>query len=202
MSYVTRVIIVLSLLLAASHSAFAIREFDIRTIESLGRKLYEKDQQSSSSQSEPEQRAIRSARDALKGIDLRGYRFVILSDPKGSGFLVYALATSRDPEEIVVGIHYRVTVSADASRAERVDALSRTHIVATKKNLPQGYQRLVGFVLAQLVSDKPVETLVYLTLRHNASCMVVTPNQSVWWIEHGKIRKEKKKASESKPSSQ
>jgi hypothetical protein len=137
----------------------------------------------------------------LKGIDLRGYRFVVLSDPKGSGFLVYALATSRDPEEIVVGIHYRVTVSADASRAERVDALSRTRIVATKKNLPQGY-RLVGFVLGQLVSDKPVETLVYLTLRHNASCMVVTPNQSVWWIEHGKIRKEKKKASEIKPSSQ
>src|SRR5436190_14460735 len=122
MSYVTRVIVVLSLLFAASHSAFAIREFDIRTIESLGRKLYEKDQQSSSSQSEPEQRARRSAKDALKGIDLRGYRFVVLSDPKGSGFLVYALATSRDPEEIVVGIHYRVTVSADASRVERADA--------------------------------------------------------------------------------
>jgi hypothetical protein len=202
MSYVTRVILVLSLLLAASHSAFAIREFDIPTIESLGRKLYEKDQQSSSSQSGPEQRAIRSAKDALKGIDLRGYRFVVLSDPKGSGFLVYALATSRDPEEIVVGIHYRVTVSADASRAERVDALSRTRIVATKKNLPQGYQRLAGFVLGQLVSDKPVETLVYLTLRHNASCMVVTPDESVWWIEHGKITKDKRKASEIKPSSQ
>src|SRR5439155_738984 len=84
------------------------------------------DQQSSSSQSEPEQRAIRSAKDALKAIDLRGYRFVVLSDPKGSGFLVYALATSRDPEEIADGIHYRVSVSADASRAERVDALSRT----------------------------------------------------------------------------
>jgi hypothetical protein len=125
---------------------------------------------------------------------------LVLPDPKGSGLLVYALATSRDPEEIVVGIHYRVSVPADASRVERVDALSRTRIVARKKNLPQGY-RLVGFVLAQVVSDKPVETLVYLTLRHNASCMVVTPDESVWWIEHGKIRKDKKKPSEIKPSS-
>jgi hypothetical protein len=188
------------MLLAASHSALAIREFDIRTIESLGRKLYEKDQQSSNSQSEPGQRAIRSAKDALKGIDLHGYRFLVLPDPKGSGLLVYALATSRDPEEIVVGIHYRVSVSPDATRVERVDALSRTRVVARKKNLPEGY-RLVGFVLAQVVSDKPVETLVYLTLRHNASCMVVTPDESVWWIEHGKIRKDKKKPSEIKPSS-
>jgi hypothetical protein len=200
MSYVTRVILCVGFLIAASHSAFAIREFDIRTLESLGRKLYEKSQQASSSQTELEQRAIRSAKDALKGSDLRGYRFVALPDPKGSGFLIYALATSPDPEEIVVGIHYRVTVSADASRAERVDALSRTRIVARKENLPQGY-RLVGFVLAQVVSDKPVETLVYLTLRDNASCMVVTPDESVWWIEHGKIRKDKKKPSEIKASS-
>lgn len=202
MSYVTRVILFVGFLIAASHSAFAIREFDIRTLESLGRKLYEKSQQASSSQTELEQRAIRSAKDALKGSDLRGYRFVALPDPKGSGFLIYALATSPDPEEIVVGIHYRVTVSADASRAERVDALSRTRIVATKKNLPQDYQKLVGFVLAQFVSDKPVETLVYLTQRHNASCMVVTPDESVWWIQHGKITKHKKKPSEVKPSSQ
>lgn len=201
MSYAIRVILVVGLLVAATHSAFAIREFDIRTLESLGRKLYEKSQEPSSSQSERDQRAIRSAKDALKGIDLRGYRFVVLPDPKGSGFLVYALATSPNREEIVVGIHYRVTVSADASRAERVDALSRTRIVARKKNLPAGYN-LVGFVLGQLVSNKPVETLVYLTLRHNASCMVATPDESVWWIENGKIRKEKKKASEIKPSPQ
>jgi hypothetical protein len=200
MSYATRVIVVVALFAFTSRTAFAIREFDIRTIESLGRKLYEKSQKGSSSQSELEQRAIRSAKDGLKGIDLRGYRFLVLRDPKGSGFLVYALATSRDPEEIVVGIHYRVSVPVDASRVERVDALSRTRIVARKKNLPQGY-RLVGFVLAQVVSDKPVETLVYLTLRHNASCMVVTPDESVWWIEHGKIRKDKKKPSEIKASS-
>jgi hypothetical protein len=202
MSYAARVIIAVSLFVVASRSTFAIREFDIHTIESLGRKLYEKAQQSSSSQSELEQRAILSAKDALKGIDLRGYRFVVLPDPKGSGFLVYALATSRDPEEIVVGIHYRVTVSADASHAERVDALSRTRVVATKKNLPQGYQHLAGFVLGQIVSDKPVETLVYVTLLHKASCMVITPDESMWWIQNGKISKDKRKALEIKPSSQ
>jgi hypothetical protein len=198
MSYATRVVLAFSLLVAASQNVFAIREFDIRTLESLGRKLYEKSQQASSSQSELEQHAIRGAKDALKGIDLRGYRFVVLPDPKGSGFLVYALATSRDPKEIVVGIHYRVTVSADASRAERVDALSRTRVVMTEKNLPKGYQNLAGFVLGQIVSDKPVETLIYLTLLHKTPCMIVTPDESVWWIESGKIRKDKRKASDIK----
>ena len=192
MSYATRLTAILALLLAVSHSALAIREFDIKTTESLGRKLYEKSR--SGSQSELERRAVRSAKDALKGVDLRGYRFVVVSDPKGSGFLVYALATSADPREIVVGIHYRVTVSSDASRAERVDALSRTRVVASEKNLPQRYQKLAGFVLAQVVSNRPVETLVYLTLHHKTRCMVVTPDASVWWIDNGRITKDKKKA--------
>jgi hypothetical protein len=200
MSYALRVVVAFLVLVVASHSAHAVREFDIKTIESLGHKLYEKSR--SSSQSELEQRAVRSAKDALKGVDLRGYRFVVVSDPKGSGFLVYALATSADPGEIVVGIHYRVTVSADASRAERVDALSRTRFVASKKNLPQGYQKLAGFFFGQIVSNRPVETLVYLTLHHKTRCMVVTPDASVWWIDNGRITKDKKKATERESSPQ
>ena len=188
-----------SLLVVASHSALAIREFDIRTIESLGRKLYEKSQQGSGSQSKLDQRAVRSAKDVLTGVDLRGYRFVVIPDPKGSGCLVYALATSAKLDEIVAGIHYRVTVSADGTRAERVDALSRSRVVVTPKALPKGYKKLAGFVLGQVVSDKPVETFVYLTLQHRVPCMIVTPDESVWWIESGKISKDKKKASEFKP---
>ena len=196
MSYAVRVTVAVFLLVAASHSALAIREFDIRTIESLGRKLYQKSQQGSGSQSELEQRAVRSAKGVLKGVDLRGYRFVVVPDPKGFGFLVYALATSADPEEIVVGIHYRVNVAVDATRAERVDALSRTRFVASMRNLPQGYQKLAGFFFGQVVSNKPVETLVYLTLHHKTRCMIVTPDASVWWIDNGRISKDKKKATE------
>ncbi|HVF70477.1 MAG TPA: hypothetical protein VM940_02615 [Chthoniobacterales bacterium] len=114
MSYAARFALVVPLLFAAGHSALAIREFDIRTIESLGRKLYEKAQQGSGSHSELEQRAA-------------------------------------------------------------------------------------GIVLGQVVSNKPVETLVYLTLRHRVPCMIVTPDESVWWIESGKITKDKKKASEFEP---
>ena len=196
MSYATRVILVFSLLVAATHSALAIREFDIRTIETLGRQIYEKSRQGSGSQSEQEQRAIRSAKDTLKGIDLRGYRFVVVPDPKGSGFLVYALATSSNPDDIVAGVHYRVTVSSDTSRAERVDALSRTRVVMSKMGgLPGGYSR-EGFVLGQIVSNKPVETFVYLSLLHGEPCMIVTPDASVWWIRDGHITKDKKKAME------
>jgi len=83
MAYAIRVIVALALLVGGSRTAFAIREFDIRTIERLGRKLYEKSQQSSSSQSEQEQHVVRSAKDALKGVDLRGYRFVGLARSEG-----------------------------------------------------------------------------------------------------------------------
>ncbi|MEY2511684.1 MAG: hypothetical protein QOE26_2447, partial [Verrucomicrobiota bacterium] len=195
MSYPTRVIVAVALLIASGGNAFAIREFDIRTIEALGRNIYEKARQASSSQSELERRAIRTASDALKGINLRGYRFVVLTDPKRSGLLVYALATSANRDEIVAGVHYRLTVSADGRRAEQVDALSRTRVVITSHSLPSKYN-LVGFVLGQIVSDKPVETFVYLTLLHKKPCMIATPDGSVWWIENGKIRKEKKKATD------
>ncbi|MFN2509729.1 MAG: hypothetical protein ABR589_13285, partial [Chthoniobacterales bacterium] len=171
-------------------------------IEALGRKLYEQTQRGSGAQGSVQQRAERSARDALKDVHLRGYRLAVVPDPKGSGFLVYALATSADPDEIVTGIHYRVTVSADGSRAEQVDALSRTRLIITKQSLPKGYQKLAGFVLGQVVSDKPVETFVYLTLLHKKPCMIVTLDASVWSIENGKITKEKKKATEYKASPQ
>lgn len=211
MSYVTRAasllkkksVSALLLLLFVSPRAFAIREFEIHTIESLGRQLYEQTQRGSGSRGELQQRAERTAIDALKGAALRGYRFVVLPDPKGRGFLVYALATSADPTDIVAGVHYRVTVSADATRAERVDALSRSRVVIPKNGggLPSGYHR-EGFVLGQVVSNKPVETFVYLSLLHRSPCLIVTPDASVWWIENGKIKKDKKKANEIKPSAQ
>jgi hypothetical protein len=196
-------VITLLLLVLVSPGAFAIREFDIHTIESLGRQLYEQTQRGSKSRTELQHRAERAAIEALKGAALRGYRFVVLPDPKGRGFLVYALATSADPTDIVAGVHYRVTISADATRAERVDALSRSRAVIPKNGggLPSGYHR-EGFVLGQVVSNKPVETFVYLSLLHKSLCLIVTPDASVWSIENGKIRKEKEKANEYNPSTQ
>src|SRR5690242_20079513 len=95
---------------ACSSATAAIRDFPLRTIEKLGRELYQQTQ-GRQSLTEPQQRATRAAMDALPQLDRQRYHFAVLTDPERKGYLVYALATSRNLEDIVVGLHYRVSVS-------------------------------------------------------------------------------------------
>ena len=174
-----------ALALAAVLEAAEIRQFDLRTIESLGRQLYEQ-LQSGRTPNALQARAEESARRAVH-LDAR-YRFAVLDDPDGSGFLVYAIATSSNRNDIVVGKHFRITVSADGSKVERVDALSQGDYTIPRAELTTG-KRPVAFWWRELVGDKPVETLVYLTLLHGQPCYVGTPDRSFWKIEDGKITK-------------
>jgi hypothetical protein len=52
------------------------------------------------------------------------YEYLVINDPDGSGFLVYAMPMPTKPGEVVLGGNFRVTVSADGSKAERFDAWS------------------------------------------------------------------------------
>lgn len=168
-----------------------IRQFSLKTTENLGRQLYEQTQRASEL-SEPQQRAKRGATGALPQLETRGYRFVVLNDPDRKGYLVYTLATTRNPRDIVIGLHYRVSVSADG-RVERVDplALSSGVIPANGSDLPRGTHR-AGFYSTCMVSTQPPETFVYLTLLHNQPCAVATSDGTIWSIEHGKISKDGK----------
>src|SRR2546430_9492240 len=94
--------------IACSSATAAIREFPIATIEKLGRELYQLTQRPQNL-TEPQQRAKRAAMEALPQLEKQGYRFTALSDPERKGYLVYALATSRNPRDIVLGLHYRVS---------------------------------------------------------------------------------------------
>lgn len=174
-------------------TAFAseIREFDIKTIERLGAELARVSQT-------PERGATTSVRKrakeravaALKGklFDVH-YDYVVLNDPKGSGFLVYALATTQKSGDVVLAGHFRVTVSADGSKAERVDALSRTLAIQHRgEGLPPGYD-LAGLTMVQIVSPKPVETLLYTNRVTGLPIYVATaPDGRMWDIENGKAK--------------
>jgi len=172
-------------------SAFAaeIREFDIKTIEKLGNELSRVSQTAGSGSTSPvRKRAKQTAIAALRGKLFNiHYDYVVLDDPDGSGFLVYALGATGNPYEAVLAGHFRVTVSADGKRAERVDALSRS--LAISKNTPQ----TAGMYLAQIVSNKPIETLIYTSNLTKMPIAVATPpNGQVWFIENGKITKDEK----------
>jgi hypothetical protein len=175
-------------------SAFGaeIREFDLKTIERLGNELTRVSQTSGKGATNPiRKRARQTAIAALQGklFNIR-YDYVILDDPDGSGFLVYALGRGPKPGDTVVFGHLRVTVSADGQKAERVDVLSNSVVIDSKNDpVVPGYHKW-GFSGATLVGTRPSETLIYASNMMKMPVAVATPpHGQVWFIENGKIRK-------------
>lgn len=187
MRLVLLVIAILIPFIAAS--AGEIREFDLKTTAQLGRELNRVSQQPDRGATNAvRKRARQTAIDALKNRLFKiHYDYVVLDDPDHSGFLVYALATK--PGEIVMGGHFRVTVSADGGKAERVDALSRSLLFCPKP--PKGLegQKPLTVSMSQVVSNKPLETCVYMSLRDEVivSVGMVSDNAKVWVFVGDKI---------------
>jgi hypothetical protein len=98
-------------ILSASVFASEIREFDLRTIERLGNELTRVSQSPQKGATTPaRKRARETAIAALRGKLFNiHYDYIVLDDPDGSGFLVYALGIANNPNEIVLAGHFRVT---------------------------------------------------------------------------------------------
>ena len=182
---------------ASSISGSDIREFDVKTIERLGNELTEASQTRDRGATTPgRKQAVETAKAALQGklFNIR-YDYVVLDDPDGSGFLVYALGKGPKRGDTVVFGHFRVTVSADGTRAERVEALSHSVVIdyKNKSDLPAGYKK-VAFACATPIGTRPSETLVYASNMMGMPIAVATPSKGqVWFIEKGKITKDKPK---------
>jgi hypothetical protein len=159
-----------------------IREFDLKTVARLGREMNRVSQQPDRGATNAvRKRAKQTAIDALKNRLFKiHYDYLVLDDPDHTGFLVYALATK--PGEIVMGGHFRVTVSADGGKAERVDALSRSLLFLPKA--PHGLegQKPLTASMSQIVSNRPLETCVYISLHDKVivSVGMVNDNAKVW----------------------
>ncbi len=179
------------LLFAATAFGGEIREFDLKTIERLGNELTRESQTADRGATTPvRKRARQTAIAALQGkLYNIHYDHVVLNDPNGSGFLVYALGRTNNANDIVLAGHFRVTVSADGGKAERIDALSKTLAIQHGgEGLPVGYH-LAGLTMAQIVSSKPLETLIYTS---NVTKMPITvatvPDGRIWEVENGKVK--------------
>ena len=138
----------------------------------------------------PPKIAVRHKARAIAIVALEGkffdinYNFEVLDDPDGSGFLVYALAATNKREEIPTGGHYRVTISADGSRVERVDLLSQ--FIMQKR---EAGKELAFIVATQLADDRPVETWLYSNHLYRIPIMISTRDRSTWLINKGKMHK-------------
>lgn len=118
------------------------------------------------------------------------YNFEVLDEPDGNGYLVYALAATKNPDEIVAGGHYRVTVTSEG-KVQQVDALSRSFLVLPKQaaGAPED-SKPAGITMTHIVSDTPVETHVYLSLLHKTPLYVITSKKDIWKVRDGEITKE------------
>ena len=120
----------------AISSAFAsdIREFDLKTAERLGNELTRVSQSPEKGATTPaKKKAKQTAMAALRGKLFNiHYDYVVLGDPSGNGFLVYALGSTRKSGQVVLGGHVRVSVSADGAIVKRVDPLSRTLLIGVE----------------------------------------------------------------------
>ena len=114
------------------------------------------------------------------------YNVEVLDDPKGSGFLVYALAASGDGREVILGGHFRISVSADGATAERVDALS--HGIIKLDRATSGGET-AGFSATQAEGKLPVETFVYSSALYGVPIFVATRDGKIWRVANGKITK-------------
>ncbi len=116
------------------------------------------------------------------------YNIVVLPDTDSKGFLVYALAATGERDVMVVGGHYRFTVSADGRQIVQADELSLSCLTVSLKP-PPGTEALTVVVVSHHVSSRPLETHVFLGLIHNRDIAVATGPETVWMVSKGKIRR-------------
>ncbi|HEX3758078.1 MAG TPA: hypothetical protein VHW23_05210 [Kofleriaceae bacterium] len=97
-----------------------------------------------------------------------------------AGWLVYALAATTNPEEMLVGGHTRIKVSADGTTVEEIFPFTRTDL-----RVPAG-KEVAMTTLTHIVSATPLEHHVFLGLLHKQYLRVLT-ELGAWDVEHGRI---------------
>jgi hypothetical protein len=168
-----------TIIFATAAVAAEIREFDLRTHERLGRELIRASQRADRGATDPvRKRALQTARAAVKNrlFEVR-YDYVVLDDPDGSGFLVYALALADTRRMIQTGGHYRVTVSDDAGTVERIDLLSGFTQLKHEKA-----DKTLTIVSTQHSSNLPVETWLYTSYAYRVPVYLATKDKTFWTI--------------------
>jgi hypothetical protein len=123
----------------------------------------------------------------------RSYNTVVLPDPAGRGFLVYVLAATNEANKIIVGGHYRFSISQNGDKIQRTDPLFKSFLVIDKKELADKAAKEdvkpLGYFVTNLISELPLETHVFLSLTHKTPFVVTTPGGNIWVVDGSQIVK-------------
>ncbi len=111
---------------------------------------------------------------------------VALKDPEGDGWLVWALASTTDPDLIVLRGHYRFTISADGKTIRAIDALSASCDQISRKkrakDMPPDAEP-AGLLSSDIVSLTPAETYVFASLSYDVLIHVGTEDGNTWRVD-------------------
>ncbi len=102
------------------------------------------------------------------------------------GILVYLLAGARKDNVAVFGKHYRVLVSKDGQKAISIEPLSGTEL-ESEIVPPKPGDKPVSLFVTHKLGDYPLETHVFVSMRHHLP-VVVSTSKYDWQITEGKIR--------------
>jgi hypothetical protein len=103
-----------------------------------------------------------------------------------NGILVYLLAGTNRPGEVVFGIHYRALVSKDGSHVIAMMPLSRSALIVRDRDVPAGVT-VEGNYVNHVVTDWPLETHVFVSLLHHRRPIFVGTRLGQWKVVGDKI---------------
>ena len=94
---------------------------------------------------------------------------------------VYLIARGDSPDDVVIGVHHRVEVSADGRTIAAVSPLSRAPLaIKGTTNHPPA-----DVTVTHMLGDAPGEMHVYLSLRHGIPIDVITVGNEEHWQVNG-----------------
>jgi hypothetical protein len=114
------------------------------------------------------------------------YNTVAVKDPLSDNWLVWAMAATKENGVIMMGGHYRFTISADGRQVLRSDPLSRSCLRLLEPSDKKG-QTAEGVFASHLVSLTPVETHVFVSLGRPKPIYVGTQDGKAWKVDKGHI---------------
>ena len=119
----------------------------------------------------------------------KAYNTVVIPRDDESGWLAYALAATTIPDALVVGGHYRVTVSEDGQTILVKRRFTKSCLVLSThpEDMPPD-TKLAALTLTHLLDNTPTEIHVWLNLQCGLPLYVGTPDRRMWRIEDGSIQ--------------
>ncbi len=118
----------------------------------------------------------------------KAYNTVVIPD-ETVGFLVYVLASTTNPEAVVIGGHLRHDIDAAGEKIVGFRKFTNS-CIALRRPQMNSDEKLVALLVSQVVTPYPTEIHVWVSLLHKTDLFVVTGEKAMWKVSGDKITDE------------